>query len=342
LQIQRAIAPGLDKASIRIFPPTNLTGRVVLPPVIHPIGTFPVRMTLSGVVEKKADHTLRWRLRKMVWRIEEHTKMISKPCPKHEYKVAEGKAVQNEDIRKVGEDELRAGWKTDFDTQAGEIRLDFEASLSVRTNHKAVCDVDSRAGLVVKHMLVVELIVAEEFCPNRNRAVITPTGAARVLRMSFNLLVTERAGMGISWDEEAPPLYENVPDSPPGYGRAGGAFCGAVMEDYHGPALEYIDLERLPSTSPGDPPTYRERESPPATTRLGPSVSRAGRRYADFDDNPLQNVGERYRMARWTEDELGTEPPEWFPRPRGGSDAAGQVEQVDVGEGSAAPAPAAP
>ena len=338
LKIQRAIAPGMDKASIRIFPPTNLTGRVVLPPVIHPIGTFPVQMTLSGVVEKKADHTLRWRLRKTLWRIEEHTKMVSKPCAKHEHKVAQGKAVQNEDIKKVGDDELKSGWKTDFDTQGGEIMLEFDAALSMRSKERAVCDVDSPAGLRVSHTLVIELIVAEEYCPNKNKGIITPTGAARILRMSFKLTVTERAGMGISWDEETPPVYEDVPDSPPGYGSADrddGAFGGAMMEDYHGPALEYVDLERLPSHDPADPPTYRQREASPETARALPSLPRAARRYADFDETPSQAVGERYRMARWTEDELGAEPPQLFPRGRDASEA----EPLDVGEGTAAEGP---
>ena len=142
-----------------------------------------------------------------MWRIEEHTKVISKPCSKHEHKVAEGKAVQNEDIKNVGEADLKSGWKTDFDTQGGEITLEFDAALSIRSNHKAVCDVDSPIGLSVRHTLVIELIVAEEFCPDKNKAIITPTGAARILRMTFNLIVTERAGMGISWDEETPPLY---------------------------------------------------------------------------------------------------------------------------------------
>lgn len=36
--------------------------------------------------------------------------------------------------------------------------------------------------------------------------------------MQFRLCVTARPGMGISWDEEQPPVYENVPDSPPSYG----------------------------------------------------------------------------------------------------------------------------
>ena len=32
-----------------------------------------------------------------------------------------------------------------------------------------------------------------------------------------HLHVTERAGLGISWDEEQPPMYGDVPASPPSY-----------------------------------------------------------------------------------------------------------------------------
>lgn len=42
------------------------------------------------------------------------------------------------------------------------------------------------------------------------KVVSVPTGAARVLRMQFRLTVTERSGLGISWDEEVPPIYQDV------------------------------------------------------------------------------------------------------------------------------------
>lgn len=46
----------------------------------------------------------------------------------------------------------------------------------------------------------------------------TPTGAARVLRMQFKLIMTERSGLGIAWDDEVPPTYEDVRTlSPPTY-----------------------------------------------------------------------------------------------------------------------------
>ncbi|KAK6205561.1 uncharacterized protein RJT21DRAFT_17015 [Scheffersomyces amazonensis] len=45
-----------------------------------------------------------------------------------------------------------------------------------------------------------------------------PTGAARVLRMQFKLCLTERSGLGIAWDDEVPPTYEDVRAlSPPTY-----------------------------------------------------------------------------------------------------------------------------
>ncbi|KAG2416403.1 hypothetical protein HFD88_007618 [Aspergillus terreus] len=246
VHIKRSILPGNDKSSIRIFPPTNLTGRIVLPSVVHPIGTFPVKMTLSGVVDKGEETQTRWRLRKMMWRIEEHQKIVSQACAKHAHKIGgEGKGVLHQETRIIGHNEEKEGWKTDFDTAGGEISMEFEASINPLSN--PVCDLEAAGGLEAKHNLVIELIVAEEFCPNRNTRLITPTGAARVLRMQFHLHVTERSGLGISWDEEMPPVYEDVPASPPGYTMLDGA---STMEDYRGSPLalpEYEELERMES-----------------------------------------------------------------------------------------------
>lgn len=56
-----------------------------------------------------------------------------------------------------------------------------------------------------------------------------------MLRMQFKVILTERSGMGISWDEEMPPMYEDVPISPPGYTK---------MEDWEGDLGEDgLDLE---------------------------------------------------------------------------------------------------
>jgi hypothetical protein len=335
LEVKRAIQPGPEKSSIRIFPPTNLTGRVQLPPIVHPIGTFPVTMALSGVVEKKADSQTRWKLRKLSWRIEEHSKVISTPCTKHAHKVTEGKSILHSETRTLGNDEMKTGWKSDFDTIGGEINVEFEASLATRSSHRATCDVEAAAhGIEVKHNLVLELIVAEEFCPNRNTQLVTPTGAARVLRMQFALIVTERAGMGISWDEEMPPVYEDVPASPPGYGSADktdGAWGGAVMEDYHGPELEFEELESM--NDPDAPPSYRNAGLP-----MRPRISRNSSSDGSSRPPSRPSSSRRPLAGAWTNDELGAEPPRYALRLRQESDDGQRTPPADFEEGTASAA----
>jgi hypothetical protein len=214
IDVKRAIFPGPEKHSIRIFPPTNLTASVKLPPVIHPIGDFPIEMRLSGIVQNKADSQTRWRLRKLNWRIEETQKFIAPACTKHIQKVGgEGKGVLHEDVRAIANEEVKTGWKTDF--ERGEIDVEFNAACNVAL--KPLCDMDSQNGMSVKHNLIIEMVVAEEWAPLKKLSQATPTGAARVLRTQFHLTLTERSGMGIAWDEEQPPVYEDVPCSPPTY-----------------------------------------------------------------------------------------------------------------------------
>jgi len=230
LVVQRALMPTGDKTSVRIFPPTNLTVRVVLPSAIHPIGEFPVTFCLTGIIDNRLKNIeRRWRIRRLNWRLEEISKIISAACPKHAARIGgEGKGVMHEDVRTLASDDMKSGWKTDFDTDGGSMYLEWSAG--IKPNSKSCCDVTSPTGLEVSHSLVLEIIVAEEqtMGVGLNRAV--PTGSARVLRMQFKVALTERSGMGISWDEEMPPMYEDVPNSPPGYMTADN-FIGDLGED---------------------------------------------------------------------------------------------------------------
>ena len=236
ITVQRALVPTGDKTSVRIFPPTNLSVRVVLPSVIHPIGDIPVTMSLTGVIDHRLKNIeRRWRIRRMNWRLEENSKIISAACPKHAPKIGgEGKGVMHEDTRTLASDDIRSGWKTDFDTEGGQI--DCEWTVVMRPNQNPCCDVTSPTGLEVSHNLVLEIIVAEEQTAGVGRDRAAPTGSARVLRMQFKVVLTERSGMGISWDEEMPPMYEDVPNSPPGYMK---------VDDYVGDLGDDEELERM-------------------------------------------------------------------------------------------------
>jgi hypothetical protein len=98
---------------------------------------------------------------------------------------------------------------------------------------------ESPSGLKIIHNLILELVIAEEWAPNKKPSQATPTGAARVLRTQFALNVTERAGMGIAWDDEQPPMYDDVPASPPHYQGE-----RTVVVEYDGEDL-HEDVEAL-------------------------------------------------------------------------------------------------
>lgn len=161
-----------------------------------------------------------WKLKRLHWHLDETQRCISPGCRKHSSKRStkedENKALTHTDVRVIGEDCYRMGWKTESSTSTERIEMEFPCS--IRPGARPICDIEAVDGTEVSHTLVVEMIVTEDFVPMmRKPAINLPTGSARVLRMHFNIIVTERSGLGISWDEEQPPLYENVPASPPGY-----------------------------------------------------------------------------------------------------------------------------
>ncbi|SCU82060.1 LAFA_0C08834g1_1 [Lachancea sp. 'fantastica'] len=224
--------------------------------------------------------------------------------------VPQGTALFTEALRTIAHGEVKNGWKSDFSGK-GKVELVTEINCMglnsgvanpitrVSSFHTVphastqpvtvACDVeDPKLGIYVQHLLVLEVIVAEEMLqyangqplhaePNssaastpvttnvdprlaelspmvasRNmsasavggercgtpeltpttshntpraatthRVVGVPTGAARVLRMQFRQTITERSGLGIAWDDEVPPTYQDVRLlSPPSYVKA--------------------------------------------------------------------------------------------------------------------------
>ncbi|KLJ09416.1 hypothetical protein EMPG_15186 [Blastomyces silverae] len=288
IKIKRAVMPGPDKSSMRIFPPTNLMGRAILPSVVHPIGNFPIQFTLCGVVERKEEGHIRWRLRKTMWRIEEHQRIVSHVCPKHTHKVAEGKGILHQSTRIIGHGEQRSGWKSDFDTIGGEIHIEFEANIRPGANPLCHLSPTPEGGLEVKHDLVMEQIVAEEYCPENNVKFLTPTGAARVLRMVFPLHVTERGGLGISWDEEMPPVYDDVPASPPGYVMPDRA--SSTVEDYTGSPLPLPDYEELEQMNAFDDSPHHRGNSGEASQQAPRRESGQRLTVDDLETEPQMNT----------------------------------------------------
>ena len=260
LQISRSILPSIEpKHSQRIFPPTTLQSMLTLPTVIYPGSTDnEVDVTLSGLNIKQPGK-LRWSLRKISWRIDELAKVVSPACASHSAKVGgvEGKGIMYEDKRIVGAGEMKSGWK--HDPSAGKIEIVLH--IGTAPSAMAACHVDAKCGVYVSHTLIIECVVAEEMHhaaigPARKGGQYLPTGNARVLRMSFPILVTERGGMGISWDEEIPPRYEDVAwNAPPTFAQS-----ERSADAEHRDSMEEIEaLEGIRRPRSESPAVYGQR-----------------------------------------------------------------------------------
>lgn len=222
-----------------------MTANCLLPSVIHPIGEFNLSMRIDGVVNRNADTKIQtnWTLSRMSWRLDETNQVISPACVKHAAKIKGGdaeakKGLPHKDVRKIGGAELLSGWKSDHSSNDGTI--EFEFPFGIRADANPTCDMKAEDGTEITHQLEVEMVMTEEWAHIATPLRVTPTNSGRVLRMHFNVVVTDRGGLGISWDEEQPPLYENVPGSPPRY--------GSITDAPSIPDYESLDL-RVPGSS---------------------------------------------------------------------------------------------
>jgi len=113
----------------------------------------------------------------------------------------------------------------------------------------------------VTHQLVVEMVVSQEWAPVNKPSLVTHTGVGRILRMHFGTILTERAGIGISWDNEAPPIYQDVPPSPPAYSQetffsAGSSIAEVIepLDDTHGGRLSRTSADMAAAGDLGGSP----------------------------------------------------------------------------------------
>ncbi|ODV90853.1 hypothetical protein CANCADRAFT_31693 [Tortispora caseinolytica NRRL Y-17796] len=212
--IGRAMIGGTTRTARRVFPSTSLIADATIPTVIFPQSQFNLELRIDGTKDKPRNSI--WKLKKIIWSLEEHSQFISPACSAHAPRVGGyGKGVLIKETSTVCAGEFKDGWKVDKDCEDG--RIEFSGDLRTLMLGAHASDVvEPKIGLSVNHSLVIELVVVEEIPQVNSRATVL-TGAARILRMQFKAVVSEMPGLGISWLEEVPPTYENVPISPPPY-----------------------------------------------------------------------------------------------------------------------------
>ena len=217
--------PELPHHSVRVFPPTNVKASVHYPAVIHPIGENTLSLRLDGIAKhnEKTDMIEYWKLKKLTWRLDETIKSFAPACAKHAPKDSTNAGdpppkpgSQRLDTRTIGEKTLFSGWKSHYTSPADSV-VEMELDYQLAKNARFSCNAKTPEGLDVSHQFMIEMVVSQELAPASKPSQSTPTGVGRILRMHFATVLTERGGIGISWDNEAPPIYQDVPPSPPAY-----------------------------------------------------------------------------------------------------------------------------
>jgi len=232
LQVSRSIPPKeTPHHSVRVFPPTKITAAASYPQVMHPTGVEKLTLRLDGLTNKNASlhgQVEVWKLKRVKWSVEETIRTVAPACVKHsppnpkdapQPAESQKKGMLRIDTKILASDEMTKGWKSDYDAGSIDLEVDYSAATSTHLHFGlgalACCDGRSRDGTEVTHSLAVELVVVQE-AANLPRYA-TSTGSARVLRMHFAAVVPARGGLGVSWDNEMPPIYQDVPPSPPKY-----------------------------------------------------------------------------------------------------------------------------
>jgi hypothetical protein len=247
--------PDFPHHSIRVFPPTNIKASAHYSAVIRPNGVNKVTLKLDGLIthNERVKTVDMWKLKKLTWRLEETIKTIAPACKAHAPHPASPedtskKGLPRSEIRVLGEKHIHTGWKSDYTGVDGTVDFEFDYFVDqVRPNGREVklaCDTKSQDGTEVTHSLVVEMIVSKEYAPVGKPDMATQTGTGRILRMHYAVNMTDYPGLGVSWDNESPPVYQDVPPSPPDYP---GEECPIEYSD-----LEALDASRRSSLLPLD------------------------------------------------------------------------------------------
>ncbi|KAJ6441544.1 4-coumarate--CoA ligase 3 [Purpureocillium lavendulum] len=276
IPVKRSLAePLYPHHSVRVFPPTNIKAGAHYNTVIHPTASNKLTLKLDGLMthNDRVKTVDLWKLKKVTWRLEETIKTVAPACDKHAPSAPvvtlpnpraadahpEDDEAANADIttrgvvrsetRVIGEKQLHEGWKSDYSGADGTVDMEFDYCVNqyadAGKHHqrgaprelKYACDLRNPAdGTEVTHSLQIELIVSKEYAPEGKPHLAAQTGTGRILRMHFAVTMTEFPGLGVSWDNEAPPVYQDVPPSPPSY--------TPPMSPLP-PYFEYEDLEEL-------------------------------------------------------------------------------------------------
>ncbi|OLL26310.1 hypothetical protein NEOLI_000387 [Neolecta irregularis DAH-3] len=179
---------------LRKFPDTSVKCKIFLPTSIHPHSSFLVTIQFTGLKEQSGDV---WGIDSLNWMLKEYGVIVSLPCFQHAHHTSSHGFV-HEEKKIVGAGRISKGFKY-IDAQKSECHMEFEFF----SGQEAASDVSGPSGIEISHDMTLDFTV-----------LLARKGAGlstRVLSMKCPVVISSRPGMGISWDNETPPMYGTIP-----------------------------------------------------------------------------------------------------------------------------------
>lgn len=230
--------------SVRPFPPTDVIASATYNSIIHPNSRNKLVLKLDGLKNRHETYNAfqLWHLRQLTWKLEETTKAAAMACNAHPIDAtnAQGGILVSKCsvTRVIGERQIYEGWNSDYSSRRGTVSININFGVlpvNATSNYLAyACDAKEQNGLDISHCLVIELIASKEFARADDIHTAIPAGTHRLFRMRFPVVLVEPPDMNESWDNEAPPPYQDLKHGPPEY-KIEGSSVG------HSQHLSYID-----------------------------------------------------------------------------------------------------
>jgi hypothetical protein len=207
VKLDRVLSEECDEAFIQktvVFPSIDIGATAQYSPVSNIGNGIPIDLQLTGLPTLDTDLS-QWRLKKVLWQVEEHQRITTVKCKSHHTKV-------NPKQRHVRI--INAGQRSYHKNESKIItpKKPVEASFNIQISPEANCisDVESsEAQLRVWHYVIVDLLIADETRLDSRKT--------HLLRVEFPISLSTSGRAGVAWDKETPPFYQDVPVAPPAY-----------------------------------------------------------------------------------------------------------------------------
>ncbi|KAI3573947.1 hypothetical protein IWW34DRAFT_752291 [Fusarium oxysporum f. sp. albedinis] len=159
-----------------------------------------------------------WKLDEIKWHIVQTTKTTQPACEKHRLASLSdmGRVMRIRDTQVLAKCGIKDDWALDGTAGNSKANMGFDYTIKNRQPQKDrpgfACDNKWAGGFEISHRLHVW------FCLSLERSQSAKKGfTERVMRVSYDVILTDPTSKDLDWGPHVPPTYEEVGGSPPDY-----------------------------------------------------------------------------------------------------------------------------